>query len=143
MNLHYKIIEAIEENHLIVVRYWTDKISEHMLSCDNFVRDTGVPYRCRSDVSITLPIPVPPAEELEKLILANAPYGWLKTLEDVADPKVDTSMDSIKSLLNVQNTKTQEELDELAKQQEILMFDEKPEITEEEIEELINKITAQ
>ena len=92
MHIHYKIVEVWPSDHLIVVRYWTDVVSEQFLANSEEYFDDGSPRRCRSDVSITLPTPTPAGKDLEDIIMRNAPSYWLKTLEDVMDPFVDTSM---------------------------------------------------
>jgi hypothetical protein len=99
MNLHYKIVEVWPNDHLIVVRYWTDSVSEEFLAHPGERREDGSPWRCRSDVSITLPIPTPTDEKLEQIILRQAPIEWLKTLELIANPKVDTSMKETQQLI--------------------------------------------
>jgi hypothetical protein len=98
MKIHYKIVEVHPSDHLIVARYWTDVLSEQFLSSNQGVRDDGTPWRCRSDVSITLPIPTPIGEDLEDIIMKNAPSYWLKTLEDVHNESIDTSMSAIQEL---------------------------------------------
>ena len=116
MNIHYKIVEVWPDDHLIVARYWTDIITEENLNSypDNPNRkEDGTPLRCRSDVSITLPLPTPDGEELEKIILQNAPVVWLKTLESVVDPFIDTSMGNVQRLLGVTQTKTEEQLGDI------------------------------
>ena len=106
MNIHDKIVEVWPQDHLIVARYWTDNVSEQFLSSNQGLKEDGSPYRCRSDVSITLPIPAPEDQELEELIMRNAPSYWLKTLEDVMDPNIDTSMSRIQKLAGQTFTKT-------------------------------------
>lgn len=139
MNLHYRIIEADENAHQIVVRYWTDRISEISLRSDDFMRDSSVPLRCRTDISLSLPIPTPSSEEIQEILLRHAPIEFFKTLENVLDPDIDTNMDSAKSLLNVKFSKTQEELDEYIRRQTPESIDE---LTEEDIEKLIKSITS-
>ena len=102
MNINYKIVEVWPDDHLIVARYWTDIISEEYLNSfpENPSRkEDGSPLRCRSDVSITVPVPAPTGQDLENLIVRNAPSAWLKTLEDVFNPQIDTSMSEIRNLL--------------------------------------------
>lgn len=94
-NLHYKIVEVWPNDHLIVVRYWTDDLSEEFLASDDNRKEDGTPVRCRSDVALTLPIPAPTGNQLEELLVNNAPLSWLRTLEKVQSPDIDTSMDEI------------------------------------------------
>ena len=95
MHIHYRIVEVWPNDHLIVVRYWSDSVPEAMLGSSPQKNEDGTWVRCRTDVSITLPVPAPRGEELEELILRNAPRHWLKTLEDVMNPNVDTSLSHI------------------------------------------------
>ena len=105
MNIHYKIVEVWPNDHLIVARYWTDVLSEEFLASDSNRKEDGTPVRCRSDVSLTLPIPTPTGKELEDLIVRQAPLEWLKTLEKVQAPEIDTSMSDILKLKDTQFTK--------------------------------------
>ena len=139
MNIHYKIAEVWPQDHLIVARYWTDVISEEFLNSypDNPDRkEDGSPIRCRSDVSITLPIPTPTGEELEKIILYNAPYNWLKTLEEVANPNVDTSMMDIQYMLGQTFVKSEDELLKTINKTDNTL------LSDQEIMDLITKATG-
>lgn len=138
MNVNYKIVEVWPQDHLIVARYWTDVLTEEMLASNDFRKEDGTPVRCRSDVSITLPVPEPDEKELEKLIELQAPINWLKTLEDVIDPTVDTSMALTKSLLNVTKTKTMDEIQALLAGQQSSNT-----LTDDEIQKMIEKISSQ
>ena len=135
MNIHYKIVEVWPNDHLIVVRYWTDILSEEFLASNSDRNEDGTPVRCRSDVSLTLPVPAPTGLSLEKLILRNAPIAWLQTLEDVDNPNVDTSLDDIKGIVGVSNSKT-------LKQVETMLYNDNPsqQLSDEEISNLINKL---
>lgn len=113
MNLHYKIVEVWPSDHLIVVRYWTDVLSEEFLASDSNRKEDGTPVRCRSDVSLTLPIPAPTGNDLEKLILTNAPIAWLQTLENVHNPNIDTSLNELQDLVGVTKVKSLKEVGEI------------------------------
>lgn len=97
--IKYKIVEVNEAEHSIVVRYYTDKITEEMLAVD--ILD-GVIRRCRTDYSLDLPIPAPTGAELHNFISIRAPKDWLFAQEDILDPAIDTSLSSIMPLLNVE-----------------------------------------
>ena len=135
MNIHYKIVEVWPNDHLIVVRYWTDILSEEFLASNSERNEDGTPVRCRSDVSLTLPVPAPTGLSLEKLILRNAPIAWLQTLEDVDNPDVDTSLDDLKGMVGVSNSKT-------LKQVETMLYNDNPsqQLSDEDISNLINKL---
>ena len=127
MKINYKIVEVWPNDHLIVARYWTDIVSEEFLASDDQRNEQGKPIRCRSDVAITLPIPAPQGEELDKLIVANAPMAWLTTMENVIDPNVDTSLNHISDMIGIVK-----EADISSTQQ--------LDMTDADIEELISKI---
>lgn len=137
MNIHYKIIEVWPDDHLIVVRYWTDVITEEFLASSNEKLEDGTPFRCRTDVSLNVPIPAPSEEEMQKFILYNAPVYFLKTLEDVKNPEVDTSMSHILALKGKKFT-TENAETVLIKD----FHDGKEELSEEEIQKLIDQVSS-
>jgi hypothetical protein len=132
MNLHYKIVEVWPQDHLIVARYWTDVLSEEFLASDSNRNEDGTPVRCRSDVSLTIPIPAPTGKELENLIVSQAPLEWLKTLEKVQAPDIDTTMSEI---LKLKNNEIVVDVSNHSKKNDGTLSD-------EEIQEMINKITS-
>ena len=132
MNIHYKIVEVWPSDHLIVVRYWTDILSEEFLASNPDRNEDGTPVRCRSDVSLTLPVPAPIGKELEYFIGDNAPIHWLKTLENVQAPDIDTSMSDILKLKDVQFTT---DVSKISKNSLDTLSD-------DEIQQMINKITS-
>ena len=138
MNIRYKIVEVWPQDHLIVARYWTDLITEEALNSDPSNpnrKEDGTPLRCRSDVAISIPIPAPNEEELKTLILKNAPIDFLKTLESIQNPSIDTSMSSIMALKG--KTFMKEGVEEM-----FLSENSQKELTEEEIEKLIQLVTS-
>jgi hypothetical protein len=139
MNIHYKIAEVWPQDHLIVARYWTDIITEEFLNSypDNPDRkEDGSPIRCRSDVSITLPIPTPTGEDLENIIMRNAPSQWLRTLEQVANPDVDTSMMDIQYMMGQTFVK---KIDLTNKSDNVF----REVLSDEEIQNLIEKFSSE
>lgn len=96
MNLKYKIIEVYPEHHSIVVRFYTDIITEEMMATD--VLD-GVIRRGRTDYAIDLPYPAPTGDALVQLISSKAPLDWLAAQEAVLNPVLDTSLSSISDLV--------------------------------------------
>lgn len=136
MNIYYKIVEVWPQDHLIVVRYFTDTITENELASAPGTKPDGTPVRCRTDVSLSIPIPEPTEEELKKIILFNCPVEFFKTQEKLKDPEIDTSMSSYQSQLNVVKTTTLEEIDALRIPPESTPQD----LTEEEINQLIQQL---
>jgi hypothetical protein len=137
MNIHYKIVEVWPSDHLIVARYWTDEITEEFLALDTNRKDDGTPVRCRTDVSINLPIPEPSQEEIDLIVKRNAPIYFLETLTKVKNPDIDTDMKNSLSISNQQKTTTLDTI--ILNNTPNLLKLEKPfaELTEEEIQKLI------
>lgn len=100
--MKYKIVEINSDDHSIVVRFYTDRVTEEALAVQ--VDEKGKIQRCRTDLSIDLPVPAPTGQELEKIILRYAPRDWLAKIADVADPMVDTSLAKLLPLLGVEQT---------------------------------------
>lgn len=137
MHIKYKIVEVYPNDHTIVARFYTDEMPETQLMSAPGLKDDGTPIRCRTDVSITLPVPEPSEEELKKLIMLNCPLGFFELQEKIKDPTIDTSMTLSKSLLNTEKTTTAEEILDLLKPP---VPAENAPLTDAEIEELIQKL---
>jgi hypothetical protein len=146
MNIHYKIVELWPDDHLIVARYWTDLISEESLASDANRKDDGTPIRCRSDVSINLPTPMGTTEEIENLVKINAPSVWLKMLEDVQNPNVNTALDAVVGLLGVSKTTNLDEIGEIVasklQPKAVDNADEFKELSDDDIQKLIDAVSA-
>jgi hypothetical protein len=97
--IKYKIIETDTSQHSIVVRFYTDIVTEAMLSVDTL---DGIIRRCRTDYSFDLPIPAPTGTALHDFIVARAPTAWLQTQEDVLNSSIDTSLAAIIPLLGIE-----------------------------------------
>lgn len=134
MKLKYKIVEMWPDNHQIVVRYYTDTISEEELRSNPANKEDGTPVRCRSDVAINVPIPMPPLKELEELIWKNCPTDGLKRLEDIKNDAIDTSMKKLKTRIGKEKTIDGKKLEELRKPKEA---EHKKPLTDEEIKKLL------
>jgi hypothetical protein len=103
MNIHYKIVEVWPDTHSMIVRYYTDLVTEASLASDDNIKDDGSPVRCKTDVSIGVPIPEPTEEDIKNLAMRNIPYKFLKFKEDVITGNVDFSMANAIALLNIDN----------------------------------------
>ena len=133
MNIHYKIIEVWPNDHLFVVRYYTDTLTEEMLISvnDSNRRADGSPMRCRTDVAIDMPIPALEGKALDDLILYNSPISFLRKMESVLDPNIDTAMSGVIGLVDKTVTKSTEEL--LAQKTDVL--------TDNDIKNLIESLS--
>jgi hypothetical protein len=147
MNIHYKIVELWPDDHLIVARYWTDNITEEMLASDANRKEDGTPVRCRSDVSINLPVPMPTdPDEIDKLIKTAGPVEWLKILEDVKNPDVDTSLTAVVGLVGVTKSTNKQEIEEIKsailESAKIPQIETVKELTDDDIQKLIDAVAA-
>lgn len=106
MNIHYRIVKVDPAAHGVLVRYWTDKVTEMDLAgpmdADGkpLLNADGYPIGCRTDVLLTVyDTPTPSPEELDKRIMMSAPTDFLKLQEDIQDNNVDTSMKNVRNLV--------------------------------------------
>jgi hypothetical protein len=106
MNIHYRIVKVDPGAHGIVIRFFTDKVTEMDLA-NSFNEDgsvilnaDGYPLSTRTDVLMSIyDTPAPSQEEIERRIMLNAPTDWLKLQEDIKDPDVDTKMTEARNLV--------------------------------------------
>jgi hypothetical protein len=98
--IKYKIVEVSPEQHSIVVRFYSDVVTEAAMAVQ--WDEAGKILRGRTDYSIDLPIPAPTGEALVTFISGHAPTEWLETQAQVLNPSVDTSLGAISSLLGVE-----------------------------------------
>ena len=122
MNIHYRIIKVDPGSHGIVVRYFTDKVTEmdlaNSLNPDGSVilNADGYPVSTRTDVMVNIyDTPAPSNEEIEKRVMMSAPVEWLKLQENIKDPGVDTKMTEVRNLTGESKSITLEELTEMRK----------------------------
>ncbi len=138
MNIKYRIIEVDPTEHSIVVRYYSDQLPELELISVPGLKEDGTPIRCRTDVSLTLPIPEPTEEELKTLILMNCPVGFFETQEKIRNNKIKTSMPLSKRLLNVETLTNDTEILNSKKPKHIK--EPTAEITDTMIKDVMDKI---
>ena len=120
MNIHYRIVRVDPAAHGMVVRYFTDVVTEMDLA-NSFDEDgsirlnsDGYPLTTRTDVLMSIyDTPTPSREEIEKRIMLNAPVDWLKLQEDIKNPDVDTKMTDIRNLAGETKSFTSFELRDL------------------------------
>lgn len=117
MNIHYRIVKVDPAAHGVVIRYWTDKVSEMDLAGPRnsdgtpILNAEGYPVATQTDVFMSLyDTPTPSAEELNKRIMMQAPVDWLKLQEDIKDTSVDTSMTDLRNLVGDSKAFTTEDI---------------------------------
>lgn len=106
MNIHYRIVKVDVGSHGVLVRYWTDKVTEMDLAEPQNLPDgpplnaDGYPLNTRTDILLTIyDTPTPTPEELDKRIMMAAPVDWLRLQEDIKDKSIDTSMRETRNLI--------------------------------------------
>lgn len=107
VNIKYRVLEVDTNQHSMVVRYYTDTITEDDLAqikddANRIVRGPdGKPVRCITDYNISIyETPSPSEERLLQIIKQNAPAEYFKIREDILNPEVDTSLSSAAALIN-------------------------------------------
>ena len=127
MLMKFRVIEKNPAQNQIVVRYYTDTLSEAELATD--ILD-GVVRRARWDRALTLPIPSPRGQELERLIFSCAPWNEL----DMEQKMKTVGPDVEHIALNIEHTKGRETHDSEVKVARILADEERknevPEFTD-------------
>ena len=122
MNIHYRIIKVDPAAHGIVVRYFTDKVTEmdlaNSLNADGsaILNADGYPVSTRTDVMMSIyDTPAPSNDEIEKRIMLNAPVDWLKLQEDIKDPDINTRLSEARNLTGESKSITLDELIDMKK----------------------------
>ena len=142
MEVKYRIIDVDPNQHSIVVRYYTNVLSEDSLAT-SFNTDgsiargpNGSPLRCQTDYNINIwKTETPPTvDDIKKIANDSAPYDWFKLKHDILDPNVDTSLSVVSSLIN-QEFVAQKPVSVV----ETIMNDEN---IESEIQKIIDSITS-
>jgi hypothetical protein len=134
----------------MVVRYYTDEITEQDLATSYIVdengnsilqtRTDGSPVRCQTDYNINIwKTPAPSENEIKEIITQSAPYDWFKLKIAIKNPDIDTSLSNVFPLLD-------REFVAIAPQPVSLEIVDKQagtgvDLTEEEIEKLILQLT--
>lgn len=136
MNLKYKIVEVWPNDHTIVVRYYSDILPEIELMSAPGLKEDGTPIRCRTDISLSVPVPEPNEEELKKFIMINCPVNFFEIQEKIKNSTIDTSMSVSHGLLNVEKTTTMEEISSLLTPPDT----KQNELTDDDIEKLLSKL---
>ena len=111
MKIKYKILSIDTAEHTMVVRFYTDKMSEEDLCSHRkhdgspMLTEDGTVANCRTDVNLAIwQYPAPGKEELEVYIMSHAPIAWFKHKEQISNPEVDTSMSSVLPLVGLEHT---------------------------------------
>ena len=107
MSIKFKILSVDSNSHSMVVRYFSDLVSEDNLASEfdlngNILKDqNGSPVRCRTDYNISIrDFPSPSEERLIEIASEYAPKDFFNTFEKVNDPGIDTSLSAAVNMIN-------------------------------------------
>ena len=99
MKVNYRILDVDEKTNSVVVRYWTDILTEEFLASERdyqgnpIIGDDGKPIRTRADYNISFFDDYTPSEmDIIAKIERTAPISFLQNLEYVEsqpDKKID------------------------------------------------------
>ena len=151
MEIKFKIIELHQDQHSMVVRYWTDLFSQDDLATSvsydtngNKIidrREDGLPARCQTDMNINIwQVPAPDANVIIQIANNSAPYDWFALKHAVADPSVDTSLANVATVMNTEYVAERPIIQVPAA--EAVQQQTTETLTEEEISALINSLIS-
>lgn len=112
MKINYRILKVDEQEHSIIIRYYTDIITEDKLATswneNGIIRTSeGYPLRCRTDYNFNIwETPSPSEERIIEIIMNGAPVNWLHLQEQIANNEIDTSLSEVKPLETTANSFT-------------------------------------
>lgn len=110
-NVKFKIIEVDSTQHSMVVRYFSDLVTEDDLATSFIPDENGInvierrpdgsPVRCQTDYNINIwQTPAPDAEGIRKIASDSAPYDWFKIKHAIIQNTTDVSMSNVAALMN-------------------------------------------
>lgn len=98
--IYYRILSMDEAEGSIIVRYWSDEMSEQELSI--IPGDTAAtPVNCRTDTNLNIFDAKMTQDELHEFLVGGAPAEWLSMKGRIKDQKTDTSLPQIRSMIGV------------------------------------------
>lgn len=113
MKINYRILRVDENEHSILVRYYTDIVTEAYLATPKNADGTfettpeGYPVSCRTDYYFNIwETPSPTQERIVEIIQNGAPKDWLYLHEQILNSNIDTSLTEVKELEKTANSFT-------------------------------------
>lgn len=113
MKINYRILRVDESEHSILVRYYTDIVTEEYLATPKYADGTfettseGYPVSCRTDYYFNIwETPSPSQEKIVEIIMNGAPKEWLHLHEQILSSNVNTSLAEAKELEKTANSFT-------------------------------------
>lgn len=113
LNVKYKIIKKDEINGYIVVRFYTNRLTEEMISSSYNEDGTAVRdennniVSCKTDFAVYVQeIPFPSEIELEDIIMETCPLRWLERYEKIKCDNITPDFSSINDKMHKEKSKT-------------------------------------
>lgn len=89
MELKYKVIAVDTETRMMTVRYYSNTVTEAMLSAEKFP----------TDVTVNVPIPLPSVDAMKWTIESLIPVAYFQKKALLADPTVSKDLGRIVAML--------------------------------------------
>ena len=109
-DIKFKIISKHPEQHSVVVRYFTDLLTEDMLATSFHANGmisrnaSGSPLQCQTDYNLTVWNVGANTQAILKIANDSAPVGWLKLQEQIRTaPSSETSMAQVDALIGTEH----------------------------------------
>lgn len=106
LKINYRVLGCDKENHSMLVRYWTDNITEEDLAnrFDEYGKIIysieGYPSQTRTDVNISFfSNPNPSEQDIKKMIESGAPTFWLHNLEQIKSGNTAYCLANVESIV--------------------------------------------
>lgn len=130
MKYKLKILSYDSENHSIIVRYYSDTLSETILAISNEKRSDGSPVQCMFDYNIELPVKIDSLteDEIKHEIFSRIPRYSLDKKE--------------KEILNTANKSPENIIPMIGLELEYTDPKKIDDMSDQEIDELLKKITS-
>lgn len=111
MKINYRIVRVDENEHSILVRYYTDIVTEEHLATPKTpsggfeTTPEGYPVSCRTDYYFNIwETPSPSQERIIEIIENGAPRDWLYLQEQILNANVDTSLSAAKQIEKIERS---------------------------------------
>ena len=102
MQIYYRILSLNEREGSILVRYWSDEMSERELSSKAPGEETSdTPEHCRTDINYNIFDQKMTQDQLHDFLMDGAPEDWLGMKGRIKNPTVDTSLSQLKGMVGV------------------------------------------
>ena len=96
IKIYYKILEVNHIDNTILVRYYTDFLSEDELDAlpsEQQKREDGTPFRCRTDSNLSIWDHIKTEEDIHNHIIQCAPIEWFKIQKKVKEGEINPILD--------------------------------------------------